>query len=211
MALAHFGDLRSRVNDHFGRSLAQLSSFPSDPFDVADRLMQLVGDEFKTFNRDLMGPMQTQEKDIEKHRRLAMWVPAVDVRESADAFHFHCDLPGVKKEDIQVQLTSILNCHDSSSQRWTSRGISLCSVAKENWKRRRKTKSGSMQNAGVVSAKRQVCMSTSVFSEGSFCRSFNLPAGTQKDDIAASYADGVLQIKVKKNPQVEQQSRIMIE
>eukprot|EP00667_Euglena_gracilis_P020874 EG_transcript_22680 len=179
MALAHFGDLRSRVNDHFGRSLAQLSSFPSDPFDVADRLMQLVGDEFKTFNRDLMGPMQTQEKDIEKHRRLAMWVPAVDVRESADAFHFHCDLPGVKKEDIQVDL----------------KGDQLVLCGKRELEKKE-------ENEKWKYAER---------SEGSFCRSFNLPAGTQKDDIAASYADGVLQIKVKKNPQVEQQSRIMIE
>lgn len=101
MALTpNFGDLRYRINDHFGRSLAQLAAFPQDPFAIADRLLSTVNDEFKMFNREMGGERATGRTD------LSVWFPSTDVRESEDSFVFHCDLPGVKKEDIQVDLKS---------------------------------------------------------------------------------------------------------
>jgi HSP20 family protein len=33
------------------------------------------------------------------------WMPAFEVRENKDSYTFKCDLPGVKKEDIEVTLT----------------------------------------------------------------------------------------------------------
>ena len=36
--------------------------------------------------------------------RRGNWVPAVDIRESDDAFHVHAELPGLSKEDVQITL-----------------------------------------------------------------------------------------------------------
>lgn len=35
----------------------------------------------------------------------ALWAPSVDVSENADEIILHAELPGMKKEDIEIQLT----------------------------------------------------------------------------------------------------------
>jgi len=43
---------------------------------------------------------------ISKHEEMATadWYPSVDVSETERAFHIHAELPGVKKEDIKVNV-----------------------------------------------------------------------------------------------------------
>lgn len=36
--------------------------------------------------------------------RRSDWAPAVDIRETAEAFEIHAELPGIKKEDIKVTV-----------------------------------------------------------------------------------------------------------
>ena len=59
----------------------------NDPFDVFGRF----GD---FFDRDaLLTPTRGAE-----------WLPAVDIKESEQAFTFHMDVPGLKPEDLDVEL-----------------------------------------------------------------------------------------------------------
>ena len=37
-------------------------------------------------------------------RPLASWEPVVDIRENADAYSVHVELPGVKKEEVRITL-----------------------------------------------------------------------------------------------------------
>lgn len=36
--------------------------------------------------------------------RRGSWTPAVDIRETDEAFHVHAELPGLTKEDVQITL-----------------------------------------------------------------------------------------------------------
>jgi HSP20 family protein len=59
-----------------------------DPFRAMRDLMRW--DPFRE-----MAPMLAAERE---------WMPAFVVREDKDAFHFKADLPGIKREDIEVSL-----------------------------------------------------------------------------------------------------------
>ena len=45
-------------------------------------------------------------RSLAKHEEIATadWYPSVDVAETERAFHIHAELPGVKKEDIKVNV-----------------------------------------------------------------------------------------------------------
>lgn len=59
-----------------------------DPFRAMRDLMRW--DPFRA-----MAPMMAERE----------WIPAFEVREDKDAFHFKADLPGIKREDLDVSLT----------------------------------------------------------------------------------------------------------
>eukprot|EP00669_Euglena_mutabilis_P007508 TRINITY_DN2778_c0_g1_i1.p1 TRINITY_DN2778_c0_g1~~TRINITY_DN2778_c0_g1_i1.p1 ORF type:complete len:353 (-),score=35.24 TRINITY_DN2778_c0_g1_i1:213-1235(-) len=83
------GSLRSRVNGLFGRRLAELEAFRADPFSLADELLADVQAEFQDFRAAKGGA----------------WYPSVDVQETPERIVVHCDLPGIPKESIQIDLT----------------------------------------------------------------------------------------------------------
>lgn len=60
-----------------------------DPFRAMRELMRW--DPFRE-----MAPVMMAERE---------WMPAFEVREDKDAFHFKADVPGMKREDIDVSLT----------------------------------------------------------------------------------------------------------
>ena len=45
-----------------------------------------------------------EEKAIEKTRELRTAIPSVDIYENEDAILLHADMPGVKKEDVSVNI-----------------------------------------------------------------------------------------------------------
>lgn len=59
----------------------------NDPFDVFGRF----GDFFD--RESMLAPTRRSE-----------WLPAVDIKESEQAFTFHMDVPGLKPEDLDVEL-----------------------------------------------------------------------------------------------------------
>ncbi len=93
--------------------------------------------------------------------------PSCNVKENAKEYIVQFDIPGIKKEDVQIELAD--------------NRLTVCGERKEN---------------------KEEKDSKSYFSEsffGSFTRSFNLPSSVDSNKVDASYADGVLTVKIPKS------------
>eukprot|EP00245_Coleochaete_scutata_P007833 TRINITY_DN23613_c0_g1_i1.p2 TRINITY_DN23613_c0_g1~~TRINITY_DN23613_c0_g1_i1.p2 ORF type:complete len:152 (+),score=20.65 TRINITY_DN23613_c0_g1_i1:153-608(+) len=105
---------------------------------------------------------------------------AVDVKEDKDHFLFMVDVPGLKKDDVKVQLED------------ATRGRVVLSITGE---RRRETKSAS---ASYHRAERLF---------GRFHRRFGLPETADVHKISARCEEGVLTVTVPKRPRQEEKKR----
>jgi len=94
------------------------------------------------------------------------WAPPVDIEETADGLRVTAELPGMKKEDINVEFENGL---------LTIRG--------------QRTRESKTEEKNFHRVER---------SYGSFVRSFRLPSTVNAEQIAASYADGVLTLEMPK-------------
>lgn len=56
------------------------------------------------FSEDYVRPMAFLTRDQGEDLTERRWMPAVDVFESENAFHFTAELPGLTKEDIEITL-----------------------------------------------------------------------------------------------------------
>lgn len=96
------------------------------------------------------------------------WLPEADVRESADAYEFELELPGVAPE--QVELTA-------------DNGV----LTVRGEKRARERREGEDARAHIVER-----------SFGTFLRAFQLPQGVEDGGISAEFEHGVLTVRVPK-------------
>ena len=128
---------------------------PSRTFDEMERLM----DEF------LAGwPFRLRWRRIPAEEMA--WAPSVEMYEKDENFIVRAELPGVKKEDIDISMTG---------DNLTIKGERKASteVKEEEYHRC------------------EVCY-------GSFARSINMPAAVDTDRIEATYADGILEVRLPK-------------
>jgi HSP20 family protein len=116
-------------------------------------------------SRLMNGLFETQGRETQS------WVPTLDVWETADHVVYAFDLPGLKREDVSVEVED---------------GSLTVSATR--------TRSEEAQSEGFRRFERRF---------GSFTRTVGLPQGVSEDDIAASYADGVLEIRVPKPVQAK--------
>ncbi len=100
------------------------------------------------------------------------YIPAMDIYEKGDSLFIEVDLPGVKKESIQV---SILNCLIKIEGRKNEIAISS-----ENPGKRR---------TNFLQLERKF---------GSFMREIELPSACNTSEISATYENGILKIEVKR-------------
>jgi HSP20 family protein len=107
--------------------------------------------------------------------RVTGFTPALDVRETDDEYVVLVDLPGVKQEDVSIELEDQLL-----------------------------TISGTRVPVEVGEAQHVERP------YGSFTRTLNLPKGVDSEAIAASYADGVLELRIRK-PAEQRTKRIPIQ
>ena len=106
---------------------------------------------------------------LESRQRMQLWLPAVDLFETDDAFVIAADLPGVHLENVDIQF-------DRGTLTISgTRAATLPSLEKAQLR--------------VFSAERPT---------GSFARSIRLPEQVDADKIAATLADGVLTVQVPK-------------
>ncbi len=106
------------------------------------------------------------------HQSNASWRPALDIKENADSYVFHLDVPGVKSEDIDVTLD------DGHLKISGSRKLD----------RKSNDEDGTYRSFERVS--------------GSFKRVVRLPSHSTSDDVSAVAKDGVLTITIKKPEEV---------
>ena len=92
------------------------------------------------------------------------WAPQIDVFERDNRLVTKVDLPGLKKEDVKVEVTD---------------GHLAISGERKSETEEKKD--------NVYHTEREY---------GSFCRTIPLPAGVAMDDVKATFADGVLEVKV---------------
>ncbi|HEU4630904.1 MAG TPA: Hsp20/alpha crystallin family protein [Gemmatimonadaceae bacterium] len=96
------------------------------------------------------------------------WLPAADVRESADGYTFELELPGLEPDQVDVTADN-----------------GVLTVRGE--KRRTQRKEGEEDRYHIVER-----------SYGSFVRAFQLPQGVEEERITADFRNGVLAIHVPK-------------
>lgn len=97
----------------------------------------------------------------------SVWGPAVDIYESKDDVIVRADIPGMKKEDIEISIQDDI--------------LVL--------KGERKAFEESEDHANLRTER----------SYGVFSRAFTLPAGVDTSKAAATYREGVLELKLPKN------------
>lgn len=97
-------------------------------------------------------------------RESAGWWPGLDVYEKDDTLFAKVDLPGVKKEDVKIELVE---------GRLTISGERKHEVEEEK--------------ENVYRCERET---------GAFFRTIPLPDGVKAEQIAATFADGVLEVKI---------------
>lgn len=105
------------------------------------------------------------------------WVPAMDLVETEDAFVLRADLPGMKQEDVKIEVED-----------------TLLTISGE------RAAEHEAREQGFYRLER---------SFGSFSRSLTLPKGVDGDAVKASFANGVLEVRVPK-PEQHKPRRIQI-
>jgi HSP20 family protein len=99
------------------------------------------------------------------------WVPAMDLVETADAFVLRADLPGVRQEDVKIEVEdNLLTVSGERAAEHESRG------------------------EGFYRLERAF---------GSFSRSLTLPKGIDSEAVAASFTNGVLEVRIPKPEQAK--------
>ena len=148
----------------FRRNVPTTPAFTRDPFfNFVDR-----------FFNELSWPASGVPGDATEGNGSA-WMPAVDVVENEDAYVVTADLPGLKKEDVDVSLDDgVLTI--SGERRFESKSTGPEGEDNEGRKGFRRFERA----------------------YGSFRRSFSLPQGLDFEKVEAKFADGELTLTLPK-------------
>jgi len=125
-------------------------------------------DPFSNRTRAVQG--QTGQQGQERSQ---LWSPRVDIRETDKELIIHADLPGVKKEDVHLEIQNdvlTLSGERSEEKKETN----------ERYHRMERT-------------------------FGKFQRRMTLPAGTDPNNVGATFNNGVLELRIQKLPQAQPQ------
>jgi len=127
---------------------------------------------------------------LEQQLQSAERVPAAEVQETEEAYELVLELPGVDKEAIDVKATD--RTLVISAQRRNPRQAAPASA-----------EAGTPVPAPVPAAEpagRGLLLSE--FRYGTWSRSFRFPAGIDRDQLQATYRDGLLSVRAPKAQRV---------
>lgn len=146
---------------------------PGNPFemmwDLSRQMDRMMSSIFRGFGSDLFGsssPSLSYRGSDESTSTPTLWSPRIDVEQRGDALLVRADLPGVRKEDVTIDLSE--------------EGLAIAG------ERREEREEGS-QEQGFRSIER---------SYGRFYRMVPLPKGVKTEELKAQMTDGVLQITI---------------
>ena len=124
---------------------------------------------------------------LEQQLQSAERVPAAEVHETEEAFELVLELPGVDKEAIDVKATD--RSLVISAQRRNPRLAATPAAAE----------AGAPAPAGEPAGRGLLL---SEFRYGTWSRSFRFPAGIDRDQLQATYRDGLLSVRAPKAQRV---------
>ncbi|OAQ65735.1 heat shock protein [Purpureocillium lilacinum] len=159
-------------------------------------------DEFDAYSRPVNGNGH--------HRRSALpvWQPKFDVRETGERYELHGELPGMNKDQVQIEFTEPQTMVDAPQSK---------AIAEGGDERASQSRHASVEDEGagatktsgteVVDKKTEVAAQEpgdtakywlSERSVGEFSRTFNVPGSIDQEAVSASFKDGILSIAVPK-------------
>jgi HSP20 family protein len=160
------GENRSMSRRPGRRDLASSSSNPFESIWQLSRDMdRLMGSIFRGNLAPAFGPPFRSQQGFSE-ASAALWSPRIDVEQRGDSLIVSADLPGVRKEDVQIEVSQD--------------GLTL------SGERREEHEAGG-EAAGYRSVERTY---------GSFYRTVPLPDTVNREQLKASMRDGVLRITI---------------
>lgn len=90
-----------------GHGLRRWDPAFASPFEFMDRMSEEMDRWFDRATRGfgLSHPSSSSRGLFGSHAREGLWYPRIEAFQKADAFIVRADLPGLKKEDLEVELT----------------------------------------------------------------------------------------------------------
>ncbi|MGE3274851.1 MAG: Hsp20/alpha crystallin family protein [Vicinamibacterales bacterium] len=129
-----------------------------DPLALFDRMREELDRVFEGFPFSRLAPVLPRTE--------AAWMPALEVREKNGNLVVTADLPGLKREDVTVEVTAD--------------GLTISGERKSEVKEEKKEE-------GYYRTERTY---------GTFCRFIPLPEGAKAGEASAAFKDGVLEVTV---------------
>jgi len=84
----------------------EASSWLASPFEFVDRMAQEMDRTFDRMFRDVGMPHRTWlTRPFRSRDREELWAPRIEAFQKGDRFIIRADLPGLKKDDVQVEIT----------------------------------------------------------------------------------------------------------
>ncbi|KAG2186190.1 hypothetical protein INT43_002628 [Umbelopsis isabellina] len=135
-----------------------------------------------------------------------MRYPATDIRETKDAYVLEAELPGIRKEDVDIEFQDNTLVLRGKLERTTQHGEppQAAPATPAESETTQAVESASSGDTSVVQKDAQTSKDLTPHwwsnerITGSFSRSFTFPGSVQTDAIKAAYKDGVLSITVPK-------------
>jgi HSP20 family molecular chaperone IbpA len=200
----------------FPRSLYNSNADTSSSFHPLVRLL----DDFDNYSRHGQGKRSGPG--------LPTWQPKFDIRETADAYELHGELPGMVKENVNIEFTDPQTMHIRGRVERTytagsaprgghledgnTRGA-VTEGGEDNHRRNSHQATVEDENASKDSEHQQVTTTNDGSSKkqadkakywltersiGEFSRSFSFPTRVEQDGVSANLKDGILSVTVPK-------------
>jgi len=130
-------------------------------------------DPFRELDRSMRKAFREMERSLPTIQPGFDWAPSADITEAKDAYLIHANLPGVKKDNIQIEVDH-----------------NILTIKGE----RKDEKEDKDENTKIYKKESMY---------GTFLRRFTLPEDIDSKQIKASYKDGVLTLTIPKPLQSE--------
>jgi len=157
---------------------------------------------------------------------LQSWAPHIDVSETEQEYHIEADLPGVRQEDIDIQVQDGMLTlraqmqqreeQPQSAQSRPSQGENAQSQQGQEHIARGQDKTGQNRDGNAMQAGDQSPQTPRRYHQrerrfGYFERTMSLPSNVDEENIQAQFKDGVLTLRIPKQTQTPQSRRIQVQ
>ena len=151
------------------------------------------------------------EEEKKKEEAVSTWWPAVDVRETERGYELYVELPGVKKEDVKIEL------HKEGSGKYLivsgkKERFVLPPPEEEEEKEEEKEEEEEEKEEKEEEKKKEFEVwhrTERVY--GHFERAFSVPVETEGDEIRAKFENGVLAVSFPKHEAAKAPAKVAIQ